>query len=104
MKTSLLGLPYDIGSIGPIINLEARFASRIFLFHQRFLLFENVYFSILLLFPRIGVGGGGGGVCPPTPSPYAGPAIKKRLKSAIKFEYISCMDAGTFLVCMFSFQ
>ena len=31
---------------GPIINLDAsaRSASRIFLFHQRFLLFENVYF------------------------------------------------------------
>ena len=38
---------------GPIINLDAsaRSASRIFLFHQRFLLFENVYFfSFLFLF------------------------------------------------------
>ena len=37
---------------GPIINLDAstRFASRIFLFHQRFLLFENVYFFSFLSF------------------------------------------------------
>ena len=37
---------------GPIINLDAsaRSASRIFLFHQRFLLFENVYFFSFLFF------------------------------------------------------
>ena len=37
---------------GPIINLDAsaRFPSRIFLFHQRFLLFENVYFLFAFLF------------------------------------------------------
>ena len=38
--------------IGPIINLDAsaRSANRIFLFHQRFLLFENVCFFSFLFF------------------------------------------------------
>ena len=37
---------------GPVINLDAsaRSASRIFLFHQRFLLFVNVYFFSFLFF------------------------------------------------------
>ena len=37
---------------GPIINLDAsaRSASRIFLLHQRFLVFENVYFFSFLFF------------------------------------------------------
>ena len=49
---------------GPIINLDAsaRSASRIFLFHQRFLLFENVYFFSFLFLPffflKLGRGGG----------------------------------------------
>ena len=50
---------------GPIINLDAsaRSASRIFLFHQRFLLFENVYFFSFLFvfcFSKIWRGGGQG--------------------------------------------
>ena len=43
---------------GPIINLDAsaRFANRIFLFHQRFLLFENVCsFSFFFFFKKWGL-------------------------------------------------
>ena len=51
---------------GPIINLDAsaKSASRIFLFYQRFLLFENVYFFSFLFQKK-----GGGGVWPPCAGP-----------------------------------
>ena len=57
---------------GPILNLDAseRSASRIFVFHQGFLLFENVYFLILIYFSHK-VGG---------PSPLA-PTPARALKS-----------------------
>ena len=51
---------------GPIINLDsvARSASLIFLFHQRFLLLENVYFLIFFFFQKVGR------PCPPSlPAP-----------------------------------
>ena len=54
---------------GPIINLDAsaRSVSRIFLFHQRFFLFENVYFFSFLFFSKRW-GGGGGGKQGPAPA------------------------------------
>ena len=92
---SLLGLPYDIGSTRT---------------NHKFRCFGEVRQSNILIPSKIPfiwkcyfyyyffqkVRGGGVGTCPPpSPSPCADPVIKKRLKSAIKFEYISCMDAGT---------
>ena len=50
---------------GPIINLDAsaRSVSRIFLFHQRFFLFQNVYFFSFLFFSKR-CGGGKQGPAP----------------------------------------
>ena len=50
---------------GPIINLDAsaRSVSRIFLFHQRFFLFQNVYFLSFLFFSKR-CGGGKQGPAP----------------------------------------
>ena len=55
---------------GPIINLDvsAKSASRIFLFYERFLLLENVYFFSFLFFSKSG--SGGAGAPPPPPPPW----------------------------------
>ena len=60
-----------------MINLDAsaRSASRIFVLHKRFLIFENVYIYIYIyiffFFQKVGAG-----ARPLSPSPFVGPDMK----------------------------
>ena len=58
-----------------MINLDAsaRSASRIFVLHKRFLIFENVYIYIYIFFFFQKVGAG---AWPLSPSPFVGPDMK----------------------------
>ena len=70
---------------GPIINLDAsaRSASLIFLFRQRFLSLENVYFLILLLLFFQKVGG--------QPLPLRGPWLSTQTKQEQrKWKALTC--------------